>query len=454
MLHAACKRRHAMRVPHPIRRELSALLRLTALLLATGLGQMMLGIEDTAIVGRLGEVPLGAVGLGNNLYFTVAVLGVGWMLALHPVVAQAVGTDEPERARAAFWQGLWVAALGAAPLTHAPRGDRRAAEPGCPRRDGGRRRPVPRGAGGGAAAVPGARRVALLPPGPRGDPPPPRRGRARQPRERPPELRARVRGPGARRRGAVGAGVASNFATVPQAALLGISIRRLWGPHRGRRPLDWPVVRRLLALGLPIGAQLVAEFGSFAVVGVLMSNLGTRALGSHQVALTLISFTFQLALALGSATSVRVGHGIGRGDAPATRRSGLTGIATGGTLMLGFSAAFLTVPGPLARILTDDLDVVRAAGPLLTVAAAFQLFDGVQAVAAGGLRGAGDTRWPLASKVVGHYLVGVPLAAALAFGLGWGAVGLWWGLSAGLTAVAVALTARFAVVSRRPIDRA
>ena len=122
--------------------------------------------------------------------------------------------------------------------------------------------------------------------------------------------------------------------------------------------------------------------------------------------------------------------------------------------MLVSSMLFLAIPGPLARVLTDEIAVVHAAAPLLAVAAAFQLFDGVQAVAAGALRGSGDTRWPLASNIVGHYAIGVPLGAALGFGLGWGAVGLWWGLSAGLTAVAIALTVRFWLISQRPILRA
>jgi MATE family multidrug resistance protein len=108
----------------------------------------------------------------------------------------------------------------------------------------------------------------------------------------------------------------------------------------------------------------------------------------------------------------------------------------------------------LARILTDDAAVIDAAVPLLAIAAAFQLFDGVQAVAAGVLRGAGDTRWPLIANLLGHYGIAVPLGATLAFGLGWGAVGLWWGLSAGLTVVAIALSARFYAISKGLIARA
>jgi MATE family multidrug resistance protein len=115
--------------------------------------------------------------------------------------------------------------------------------------------------------------------------------------------------------------------------------------------------------------------------------------------------------------------------------------------------AFLTIPRTLGALLTDKPAVIEAAVPLLAVAAAFQLSDGVQAVAAGALRGAGDTRVPFIANFIGHYLIGIPVGTALAFGAGLGAPGLWWGLSAGLTAVAVSLTTRFWLLSRKIIHR-
>ncbi|MCZ7685465.1 MAG: MATE family efflux transporter [Sandaracinaceae bacterium] len=211
---------------------------------------------------------------------------------------------------------------------------------------------------------------------------------------------------------------------------------------------------RTLALGTPIGLTLFAEVASFAIVAVLMGNLGTRALSSHNVAIMLISTTFQLALALGAAGAVRVGHAVGREDVAGARRAGFTAIGAGALGMMAGAVAFLAAPRLLARILTDEPAVIEAAVPLLAVAAAFQISDGVQAVAAGALRGAGDTLVPLLANLAGHYAIGIPVGAALAFGAGWGAVGLWWGLSAGLTAVALLLFVRFALLSRRPIRRA
>lgn len=434
--------------------ELRALLKLSLPLLATQLGAMLLGLVDTAIVGRLGEVPLGAVGLGNNLYFLISVLGLGCMLALDPLISQALGAGEHGRAGALLWQGRYVALLVCVPLGLLVAGLALALPwLGIDEATTAEARPYlyARLLGLAPFLLFAATRAFLQ----------------AQQITRPllvavvvanlvnaPLSWALVFGVpaiGLPSLGAGGAGLGSAIVTVVQLAMVGAAVARL--PGTGRAPVDVPVMRRVLALGAPIGLQLFAEVGSFGIVALLMGNLGARALASHNVALTLVSTTFQFAIAIGAASSVRVGRAIGAGDVPGTRRAGLTAIGAGATCMLGSAAAFLLAPRPLARLLTDDADVIAAAVPLFAVAAAFQLSDGVQAVAAGALRGAGDTRWPLVSNLVGHYAIGVPIGAWLTFEAGWGATGLWWGLSAGLTAVAVALAARFVVLSARPIAR-
>lgn len=449
-----------------LRSELRALAALAGPLLATHLGSMLLGVVDTAIVGRLGEVPLAAVGLGSGVFFTISVIGFGWMLALDPLIAQALGAGEPGRARHVLWQGAWVAVVGALPLSLLVVAASESLElAGI--------EPV---TAGEARAYLYARLPGLLPflwlAAARaflqahsvtlplvigviaanavnlpltwvlvfGD-----AGLARLGL---PEL-------GAASMGTAGAGVASAVATVVQLAVALVAVRALWrGGHRRFVPPERRAMARTLALGTPIGLTLFAEVASFAIVAVLMGNLGTRALSSHNVAIMLISTTFQLALALGAAGAVRVGHAVGREDVAGTRRAGFTAIGAGALGMTAGAVAFLAAPRLLARILTDEPAVIEAAVPLLAVAAAFQISDGVQAVAAGALRGAGDTLVPLLANLAGHYAIGIPVGAALAFGAGWGAVGLWWGLSAGLTAVALLLFVRFALLSRRPIGRA
>jgi multidrug resistance protein, MATE family len=184
-----------------------------------------------------------------------------------------------------------------------------------------------------------------------------------------------------------------------------------------------------------------------------MGNIGTRALAAHQVAITLASATFMIPVGIGAAASVRVGRAVGRADPPGTRLAGLVAIGTGCAFMVLAALAFLLAPRAIAGIITSELGVIDAVVPLLFVAAVFQLSDGVQAVAAGALRGAGDTRFALIANLCGHYLIGLPIGTLLAFRLGLGASGLWWGLSAGLTAVAIALTLRFVRLSSRPIQR-
>jgi MATE family multidrug resistance protein len=157
------------------------------------------------------------------------------------------------------------------------------------------------------------------------------------------------------------------------------------------------------------------------------------------------------ALGIGGATAVRVGHAVGEGRS--TRAPGLLGIGIGAIYMSACAVFFLLARSSVVRIFTEHEPTAELAANLLGVAAAFQLFDGVQAVAAGALRGAGDVRFAFVINVAAHWLVGLPLALYLGFVLGWGTRGLWWGLLAGLAVVAVALLLRFVSLSKGPIAR-
>src|SRR5688500_2699344 len=202
---------------------------------------------------------------------------------------------------------------------------------------------------------------------------------------------------------------------------------------------------------MPVGLQVLAEIGVFSFVSVIAGRLGKVSVSAHQIAIGLASFTFMGALGIGGATAVRVGHAVGEGRS--TRASGLIGIGIGAVYMTSCAMLFLLARSPLVRIFTEDADTAELAASLLGVAAAFQLFDGVQAVAAGSLRGAAGSRVPCVAHVGAHWLVGLPLSLYLAFALGWGARGLWWGLMAGLAVVAVSLLFRFVRLSRGPIAR-
>jgi MATE family multidrug resistance protein len=178
--------------------------------------------------------------------------------------------------------------------------------------------------------------------------------------------------------------------------------------------------------------------------------MGKLPAAAHAIALNLASFTFSVAVGIGAATNVRVGHAIGAGDRALARRRGVLGLQIGLAVMACFAALFIIAARALASLFTHQLAVIAATIPLLQIAALFQLSDGTQAIAAGALRGIGDTRATFVGNVIGHYGVGLAISLALAFGAGLGAPGLWWGLSAGLTATAIYLVVRFWARTRIP----
>jgi MATE family multidrug resistance protein len=244
--------------------------------------------------------------------------------------------------------------------------------------------------------------------------------------------------------GVVGAGWATFVSRAYMSiGLLGyilyLAIRRRTGLFRASFAFDSARFRRLLALGSPAAAQITLEMGVFAAATALAGKLDSVSLAAHQVALTAASFTFMVPLGISSAGAVRVGQAIGRGDPKAAGRSGWTALLLGAGFMAFPAAAFLLVPRVIVRIFTTDERVIAAGVSLLFVAAFFQLFDGMQVVATGILRGAGDTRIPMVSTLMGHWVLGLPIGVSLCFTADWGVVGLWVGLSTGLIAVGIVL---------------
>jgi MATE family multidrug resistance protein len=220
----------------------------------------------------------------------------------------------------------------------------------------------------------------------------------------------------------------------------------LWYDHRHRTDLlktpveiDIQRIRRLIALGLPAALQLTAEVSVFALVASLIARLGAVPLASHQIALNTVSFTYMVPLGISSAAAVRVGQAIGRRDPLGARDAGNTAILLGASFMSCMSLALLVFPRFVARIYTHDPTVIRNAVILLAAGAAFQLFDGIQTVATGALRGSGDTRTPMLCHFSAYWLMGLPLGAWLCFRRHWGALGLWVGLSVSLILIGILL---------------
>jgi MATE family multidrug resistance protein len=410
------------------------------------LGVMFMGVADTVMVGHVSATALAAVALGNVYFFAAIVFGMGTLMALDPLVAQAVGAaDEPATARA-VQRGLLLALLLTIPvslvLLPADAIFTLLSQPADV---------VPLAAGYARASVPGVLpflAFVVL-----------RQSLQAMGRLRPIILTIVVANvvnvvlnwalifghlgfaPG----GAVGAAWASSLSRWFMAlSLLGAGwpvLRPLLHPIRPRA-FDLTPLVRVVRLGAPIGAQMQLEFGAFGVIGILMGLLGTREMAGHQIALNLASLTFMVPLGVSAAAAVLVGHAVGRGDDGAARRAAGAALVCGTGFMATSALVFMTVPGWLAGLYTSDLGVAAIAAVLIPIAAIFQLFDGWQVVSIGILRGVGDTRTPMIVNVLGFWVLGMPVSVWLGFRTTLGPPGLWLGLVVGLIVVSIVLLGR------------
>jgi MATE family multidrug resistance protein len=211
---------------------------------------------------------------------------------------------------------------------------------------------------------------------------------------------------------------------------------------------DWPRFVEVLRLGMPIGLMILAESALFGAAGLLMGLIGTAELAAHAIALQCIAVAFMVPLGISHAVTARVGLAVGRRDSDGIGRAGWMGLGLGIACTL-ISAALFWFAGQWLVGLFLDLDdiangpVVRLAVSFLLIAALFQLVDGAQAIGAGALRGLRDTRVPMLLAVFGYWVVGFPASAILAFWFDLGGQGVWMGLAAGLTVVAILAVWRF-----------
>jgi multidrug resistance protein, MATE family len=441
--------------------EARHLLRLAFPLALGHAGLQLMSVVDVAVVGRLGAIPLAGVGIANAFFFFALIFASGVAMGTDPFFAQYFGAGLADRARRVLWQGVWLtaalslallplffsagllmSAFGIEPLIASDakryldiralslfpsllyvvlRGYLQAKET--------------TGAIVGSIVIAnlvnlGANLLLVF-------------GGSNLPAWVGPlrELPAF---------GLVGAAWASVFATVVQVLILIAAVRKTGRSTPGvvRRP-DPTELGRILRIGTPVGLQMGAEVAIFALVGLLSGRLGPAEVAAHQIALSLAAMSFTVAVGIGTAGGVRVGHEIGAGRRDGPRLAGMVAFASGTACMFVASLIFLLFPGAVARVITNDPAVIATVVPLLAVAAVFQISDGIQAVGAGVLRGAGDTTFTFLANLVGHWLIGFPVAIWVGFHLNLGVTGLWWGLCAGLTAVALSLLARFHLLSNR-----
>ena len=251
---------------------------------------------------------------------------------------------------------------------------------------------------------------------------------------------------GFRAMGITGSGWSTCFARVYMAGVLASTL--LWVESKralslskwaGAIRIDLHRVWALLKLGAPAATQILLEIGAFGAATALVAKLGAVPLSGHEIALNCAALTFMVPLGISSAAAVRVGQQLGRKDAAGARRAGWSAIMLGATFMTCSGLVFVSIPTLIARLFSPDPMVIRTGAKLLLVAAAFQLFDGLQTVATGALRGAGDTTTPMLANFIAYWLIGIPAGYVLCFRFGWGALGVWIGLCGGLMIIGSAL---------------
>jgi MATE family multidrug resistance protein len=437
-----------------VRSDAKAILVLALPLLVNNLAAGGMSFADTVMGGQLGANPLAAIAVGVSYYNLFYVIGIGITMALSPLVAHAYGRGDAPAVGEYLRQGAWVGVavtlvlvLGlvlsrpvllligtnAAILDDAV-GYCVAMAFGIPAMVGFH---VLRFVSEGLGRTRPMMYVAVL------------------------GLVANVFGNwvfmygklGAPALGAVGTGVASALTWwVMLAALLGyVMTRPAYRPYALFARLDgphWPRLREILALGLPISGSFIAEVGLFSAAGLMISTQGATRMAAHQIALNYAAFMFMVPLAMHSATTVHVGHALGRGDRRHARFAGLVGVGLCGALMAVSALLILVASRSIAALYTRDPAVAALAASLLLIAAAFQLSDGLQVGAMGALRGFKDARVPLVICTVSYWVIGFPLALWFGVIKGGGPAPVWYGLIAGLSVAAIALNLRFLWLSR------
>jgi MATE family multidrug resistance protein len=417
------------------------------------LGWMAMGLVDTMMVGRVSAEAIGAVSIGSHLFFAIAIFGMGMLLGLDYLVAHAFGAGRIADARRALVQGVYLSAMLSVVLTAVvlivlPRLESLGIRPEIARQ-----------------AVPYLRALlwSLLP------------------LLLYATLRRYLQALGMVRvvmvalvsanvinalvnwvlvfghlgfpaMGAEGSGWATSMSRVYMFVFLLISVIRHERRAEGGMSLPWRFDAKrlfeLMRLGLPSALQTGLEVGVFTAATILAGSLSAVQLAAHQVALGAAAFSFMVPLGISSAAAVRVGQAMGRIDAIGAARAGWTALLLGGGFMSGAAVAFIVAPSWIIRIFTNDAAVLQTGVALLGVAAVFQLFDGLQVVATGVLRGTGDTRTAMLANLAGHWLLGLPVGYALCFWYGAGVVGLWIGLCTGLVIVSIVLIAVWSMRTR------
>jgi MATE family multidrug resistance protein len=453
----------SLRALRPTSDELREMARIAAPIVVVNVGMQGMGLVDAIMLGRVSPTALAAVGLGNFYFFATAIIGIGMLLALDPVISQAVGAKDEIAIARGIQRGVLMTTIVAVlvSITYLP------ARPLLVLL----RQPedvVPLATAYVLWSIPGLLPFFAF-------------NMLRQTMQAfhllTPVVLAVFVGNlvnvflnwvlifgnlGFEAGGVVGSSQATVLSRWIMAATLlaaGWTTLRPYLTNWHAQSLALDPLGRMLLLGLPIGLQFLAEVGAFGLVTVMTGWIDTTTLAGHEIALSLASMTFMVPMGVAAAAAVMVGRAVGRGDMPASRRDAVAALVVGVGFMAFCAIIFAAIPETLAGFYTRDAATFALAAALIPIAAVFQVFDGTQVVAASILRGTGDTRIPAILHALSFWAFGIPFGALLAFYYELGAAGLWWGLTLGLAVAAVLQVARVRArlssdVSRLVIDHA
>lgn len=441
----------------PTKAELVEMARLASPIVLVNVGMQGQGLVDAIMLGRVSSADLAAGGLGNFYFFAIAIIGIGILMALDPVIAQGVGAKDEAQIARGIQRGVLMMVIVAfvVSVLFLPAGSVLALL----------RQPedvVPLAGAYVLWSIPGMLPFFAF-------------NMLRQTLQAFHRVAPVVVGVlvgnvvnaalnwvliygnlGFEPRGVVGSSIATSISRWIMALVVLASAWPILKPYLMRwhpESLSLAPLLRMFRLGLPVGLQFLAEAGAFGMTTVMTGWMGTTVLAGHEIALSLASMTFMVPMGVAAAAAVMVGHAIGRGDMAASRRDAVAALVVGVGFMALCAIVFALVPETLAGMYTRDGATFALAATLIPIAAVFQVFDGTQVVSASILRGAGDTRVPAILHGLSFWAVGIPLGALIAFRFDQGAAGLWWGLTAGLAAAAVLQVRRVQRKLGRGVER-
>lgn len=417
-------------------------------LVAGQLGQMLVGLSDTLMIGQLGVVPLAAATFANTILYLPLMFGIGMTMAVSIRVSQARGAEDVQMAREALRNGLFIAlvvgllsvvlAAVLIPFLHLFGQEPEVAAAAdryfliC-----------------AVSMIPAVGSMAV-------------KNHADAMNHPWPAFWILLGGVllnvflnwvliwgkfGAPALGLEGAAIATLVSRLISLAVLvawSRSSRTIgeWVPRHWFKQPHGPSIRSLVKVGLPASLQLLAEVSAFVMATMIIGTISKEALASHQVAITCAATVFMVPLGISMALTVRIGEAWGAKAYGRLRPIVVSGWLLGAVFTFFSASAVLAFPGTIAGWFLDEPEALAVATTLLLVSAAFQFSDAMQILSMGALRGLDDVSGPAWIAVFAYWVVSLPVGAALAFGLDWGASGMWWGITLGLTLTAVLLGRR------------